>query len=74
MLFLRNLLIIFKINAGTLVYFIDNSKIKVERLLKGESATMPAIELSLATYKIAVTAPIERPHKPINDTFSYFLM
>jgi len=50
-----------------------SSRDNLFKLLNGESRTIPAIEGSLAAYKIEVTAPILLPHNPIKDTISVVL-
>ena len=65
-----NVFTTFAMNIGILVWVFTNSIDNLLRLLKGESNTIPAIELSLAECIIDVAAPIDLPHNPINDTLS----
>ena len=51
-----------------LEYFLNSYFDSLFKSLNGESSTIPAIEGSLSTWSKAVTAPIDLPHKPIDDT------
>ncbi|BAS84270.1 Os03g0358975 [Oryza sativa Japonica Group] len=58
------------VNFGSgYLYVSTSSIIKSTRLENGLSRTIPAIDGSSAPYIRLVTAPIERPHRPIQDMF-----
>ena len=68
--FLMNLFANYAMKTGILEWVFTSSIESLLRLLKGESRTMPAIELSLAACMIEVTAPMDLPQRPIKETLS----
>lgn len=66
--FLTNFLAIDATKPGIFVCCLTISIESLLRFEKGESKTIPAMELSLDTYNIEVTAPIDLPQRPIKLT------
>jgi hypothetical protein len=73
MLDLTNLRAIEVRKEGILVFEDTISLASCFSLQNGESKTIPAIDGSLWPCKRAEAAPIDRPHRPIKETFPDFL-
>ena len=63
-----------KIKLGIFEFFLPNSMINSLKLLNGLSIMAALISSFLFKYLKAVTAPIDRPHKPIDVTDYLSLM